>query len=294
MTLDAGTGMTDQWVWGPGRHSVIRWTHGTMPGQSPWRTVEIFYWHPDYEELRVLGLVPYITSLGYGVAEGRAHFEGGVLESEHELDQPEYPVQPRLLRARWKFVTPDQVRATLEEARELEGYGFLAEWEYYAIAERTTVPELNLAPPVDSKLWNHFAPLLDHRWRVRDDSNVDRELDATFTWIPLVDAVHVAVNAQVHEEPRSLAWQGFVYEHPVDKNLCALILSREGGVIEGELELLGADKKKLRWGHSQDARGFELRVEQAGVDKLHAQGWALEETGRRSLYELPFERASAD
>lgn len=71
-TYLSGKSMFHAWHWGPGRHSARRMTDGSGAGGEPWRGVQVYYWHPGHEQVRLLGVEP----VAGGVAEGTVRFAG--------------------------------------------------------------------------------------------------------------------------------------------------------------------------------------------------------------------------
>lgn len=101
MTFEAGTSMIDTWHWGPSRRSLRVMTHGEAAGGEPWRALEVIYWHPGREQVRLLGLSPYERS----VFEGTITFEGETAEAVCDLYQTS--IRRRIVQ-RWAFDGPAQ------------------------------------------------------------------------------------------------------------------------------------------------------------------------------------------
>ena len=76
MAVDGGSPQFDVWRWGPGRHSAVSRTYGHLADGSPWASLDVWYWHPEREEVRLFGLTPDIPGIGRAVREGAMHFDG--------------------------------------------------------------------------------------------------------------------------------------------------------------------------------------------------------------------------
>ncbi len=123
--LTNATSATQEWHWGPGRHSVRKMAEGSHSIRNPW-AAEVLYWHPGRKHIRVLSMHGEIPGIGRGVGEGSIAFDGTIADGLLDLEQP--PGR-RTLGMRWVFDGPDMYHDTLLESTGPEGFQTLAEWD---------------------------------------------------------------------------------------------------------------------------------------------------------------------
>lgn len=281
MTAPGMTGqMFDTAHWGPGRHSVRVMTDGTGARDEPWRELQVFYWHPGLDQVRLLGLSPFAR----GVSEGWIRFDGETADGVFDTDQI---YGHRDLGLRWVFHGPDEYQDVLLEAKGPAGLEWMNEWKHvrsHGPPAPRTVPAEKAAEP--SKLPAILPSLVGHAWRAKGNGPDGDALDlrSTFESVPDADGIYVRVVAPTTDgEPEHL-FDAYVYHHTGRAKLRGLALSNRGGVYEGDVIELEGGAIQL------DLKGYEgerivdrvarLDVEKDGSPRLRV--WSVED-GERAL-----------
>ncbi len=234
MTVQSGASMYDTWHWGPGRHSVRVMTDGSGADGNPWREVQVYYWHPLRNEVRLLGLSPYAR----GVAEGTIRFEGDTAEAVIDMHQTR---DRRELALRWSFEGPDRYHEKLLEKTGPEGFGLLAEWDH----NRSDPPVRAHAAPAGAEpelaqRLNAFAPLLNHTWQTETDKPTGgaTSIRTAFQSIPYADAIYARSWIPVDNGASGHLFDIYLYHHTGAGVLRCLALSDRGAVYEGDVAVL--------------------------------------------------------
>lgn len=283
MTRDGQAIQFDTWTWGPGRHSIVNFTHGSGSDDAPWHVLDVYYWHPGREEVRLLGLHPDIPVIGRGVSEGALTFDGDSIEARVDLFQGISPLAPRSMAGRWAFQGRERYRETLFEA-PAPGAAFaeLAAWDYVHAADLTPERPLDASALEVSTHLFALAPLLGGAW-VGDSA----DLETTLTWLPLVEVVHARVTAA-----GAHVLDAWVYHHPTADELRVLALSARGGVHEGRLTQpeRGALQLELE-GHTGERAAVHLvRLERDDDGAVRTRAWLVSSTGRELVLDLQSRR----
>jgi len=285
VTFESGESQRDLWIWGPGRRSILNRTEGSDASGNPWRALDVYYWHPGREEVRLLGFRQHIATLGRGLAEGRMRFDGERAEAEFELWQPEFVRQPRWMGLRWEFDGPHAYRETLLEGDGLGDVEPLAAWDYERPATgRALPPRATSEAPEPEHPMASFVPLLGRNWLGRDAESADLLL-STVEWIPRVEVVHLRVTSSAWNEPSLHLLEAFVYHHPTADELRCLALTADGSVHEGEVSALAEGDLRLELRSHGSGREVvhDLRLELEESGSLHERAWILEAGERRLL-----------
>ncbi len=165
MTFQGGTSIYDTWHWGPGRHSMRVMTDGFGADGEPWRELDVMYWHPGREQVRLLHMHRDVPGIGRGVGEGTIKFDSDAAEVVYDLYQPGVR---RKLGSRWTFDGSDRYHEILSESTGPGGFQPLVEWDRVRVNRRSEPPppiaEEALTPSKNLKV---FEPLLGHTWEAK-------------------------------------------------------------------------------------------------------------------------------
>ncbi len=121
VTASSGTKMYHTWKWGPGRHSVERWTTGENAKGDPWAEMIVYYWHPQDKKIRFLGLSPFAS----GINTGEIAFDGSTAVADSILSQT---TGKREMQTIWRFTASDKYTETLLEKSPTGSLSNLSPW----------------------------------------------------------------------------------------------------------------------------------------------------------------------
>lgn len=260
VTFDSGTRQVDTWTWGPGRHSLRVDTTGAGAGGEPWRAVEVVYWDPGWQQVRLFGLSPYAQ----GVMDGWIRLDGERARAVFTLDQPG---RQRSMSRDWTFRGPDEYRSELWDGadaaivppqpwnyaglRENPGSGAplpLAEWTYIrSNAPPAAGPDNGHPAPAVSAALSALAALPGRRWQAKGEWTDDAAfaMEVTFEWIPHAGFIHGrATRLTDAGEPVHLI-DAYIYHHPGSGQLRCFALSAWNVIYEGELTTLEGNAAQL-------------------------------------------------
>lgn len=234
MTVPAGTTLYSTWHWGPGRHSVRAMTDGSAADGTPWRAVQVFYWHPERKQVRLWGVSPYAGS----VSEGMIAFEGENATADFDIYQTGVR---RKLGLRWTFDGPDRYHEELLESIAGAPLTPLADWNHV----RSHAPPAKRAAeeaPKPSERLKALEPLLGHTWNANGTwaqaADSAFHIETTFQWVPYADAIYVRSASLKSNGDRTHLLDAYIYNHTGTNRLRCLALSESGGVYEGDLTVL--------------------------------------------------------
>jgi len=219
-TTHVGTSISDTWEWGPGRHSLSMLSEGTSSSGTPWRSIEVLYWHPGRGQFRRLGINPFNRS----VAEGTVAFAGNSAESHIDMHQT---TGLRRLRSRWTFVGPDAYRDELFEDSGSGVYEPLASWDRIRMASQPPQGTPDTPHPRPSRYIDRLEPFLG-LWELAD-------FRVAIEYVPHADAVRVRVRESGAAGEAGLLLDAYAFHHTGTQELRTIALSRRGGVYEGTL-----------------------------------------------------------
>jgi hypothetical protein len=277
----SGKSMFHTWHWGPGKHSVRRMTDGSGAGGDPWREVQVYYWHPGYKQVRLLGASPYAR----GISEGTIKFEGETVEGFADLYQTG---RVRKMGLRWAFDGPDKYRETLLEASGPAGYQTLVELDHVRAKPPATPRPRTVEGAKLAERLKAFEPLLGHTWEAKGNwtSGDAFHTRSTFEWVPIADAIYVHVVAPGKDGEHLL--DAHVYHHTGGNVLRCLALSNRGGVYEGDIAVLAGGALQL------DLKGYEgdrvvqqiVRFEFEKGGTVRQRNWSLKGTERTLMLDV--------
>ena len=232
VTAQSGKSMYHTWHPGPGKHSIRRMTDGHGASGEPWREIQVYYWHPDRKEVRLLGLSP----VARGVSEGSIRFEKGAAEGEFDLHQTG---GLRKMGLEWAFDGADKFHDTLLESSEGGKPTVLVDFDHVRVKPPAKPRTFAVEGRKPSERLKAFAPLLGHSWEAKgewsDKTAVQTRTD--FLWVPVADVIYVRVTGKNDEH----LLDAYVYHHTGAKALRCLALTSGGGVFEGDVSVLKDD-----------------------------------------------------
>jgi hypothetical protein len=238
--------MFETWHWGPGKHSMLSQTYGFDAEGDPWRSLQVFYWHPGREQVRLLGLEPFAS----GVSEGTIRFERETAEATMDLYQTG---QHRSMGFRWAFDGPDRYHSTLLEDSG-NGFEAIAEWDYVRFEADSSMRQASDGgAPRTLQPFEALESLLVGTWgAVASWAGADaRRIETKLEWVPHINAIHVRVSAPSEDAPPLPLLDAYLYLHTGTGALRCLALSDRGGVYEGDLTVLEGGALQL------DLQGYE-------------------------------------
>jgi hypothetical protein len=234
--------MFDSWIWGPGKHSMRVETDGSGAAGEPWRSLQVFYWHPGRQQVCLLGLSPFAR----GVSEGTMRFEGETADAVFDLNQT---LGLRKMSIHWDFDGRDRYFETLLEASGSSEFFLLnGPLEYNRSRTRTPLAgRTDVEAPKPSKQMEVFESLLAHTWETKGEwaRGGAFHLQTSFEWIPYADYIHGRTFAQTPWGQPMILFDVFLYHHTGTDTLRCLALSNRGGVHEGDLTVLDSGALQL-------------------------------------------------
>lgn len=279
----ASTGMTNYRTWhpGPGRHSLRVMTDGLLASRDPWREISVVFWDPGRKRIRDIG----VSSVMRGVAEGVITIEGETVRSDIDLHQS---LGNRRLRLLWKFEGHDTFHAVLGEASGAANaeYTDLAAWDFQRMEAPNPARSLAVEGAVPSDRISLLMPLVGE-WKCAADA-AGGNTSGTFEWIPLTDAVYGRVISQDDAGEITHEFDMYWYFHTGKSVLRCLVLTRLGGVFEGDLRVLenGSLKAELN-GHDGDrAVVLAIRVDKDHDGTMYHHAWYVDGPKRTPVLDM--------
>lgn len=277
--------MFDTWKWGPGKNSILALTHGLGASGQPWREVQVFYWHPERKQIRLLGLSPFAR----GVSEGTIKFEGESADGVFDLYQTG---GLRKMGLRWAFDGSDKYHATLLEATGPEGLKPMNEWDYIRSKTLSVAPpRIAEGTPKPSDRLKALEALLGRTWEAKGETAGGHPFhtQTTFEWIPYASGIYARVMSPTKGREPAHLLDAYFYQHTGTGALRCLALSSLGGVHEGDVTVL-LDGSALKI----DLKGFEgdrsvanvVRLDFEKDGTLRHRVWSVEGDGRKLMFDV--------
>jgi hypothetical protein len=283
-TAASGTSMYDTWHWGPGKLSVRGMTHGFSANGSPWRELNVMYWHPNRKRVCLWGVGPYQRS----VSEGTITFEGDAAEGDIDLFQVGVR---RQLGVRWTFDGLDKYHEALLERRGPGGLQPLAEWDLVRSATLTPVQPIAAEfSPAHSERLKALQPFLGRAWdaTIPSANGVEAHIQSTFEWVPLADGIYLRTQGQNAEGVATHLLDGYFYHHTGTNDVRCLVLSSWGSVYEGQVTVIegGALQLDLK-GYEGDAiSAYAVHLDLAEDGTVHLRAWSVDGTVRTPILDV--------
>ncbi len=123
VTFLSGHSMTHSWRWGPGGHSVERWTEGEAAQGTPWKELIVYYEDPNSQTTQLLGISPYDS----GISKGSITFDGSQATSTIQLAQSR---GNRSMQTVWQFINENEYTEKLLEKDTSGKYFELVEFRH--------------------------------------------------------------------------------------------------------------------------------------------------------------------
>lgn len=278
MTAQSGTSMCDTWHWGPGKHSMRVMTDGESADGSPWRALQVVYWHPVHEQIHVLSMHPDIPGIGRGVGEGHMEFAGDTVIAFFELFQPR---GPRKLTTSWVFDGPDRYHAALGEAAAGGPYMTLAEWDYSRVSTNTTkravIPTDALKLPEEL---TGFEPLVGGTWNASstDVSGDSIHIETSIEYVAVAEYIYLHSVTGTDANATRYELDAYIFHHVGTNALTCLALSNLGGVHEGSVAILEDGAIQMEWKAIEGTQRREqiARFELESGSTLRQRIWSLD------------------
>lgn len=282
--------MVTTWHWGPGRRSMRAMTEGTDASGAPWHEMRVFYWQPRLEEVRLLGLSPF----GRGVSEGWIQFDG---DSAHGLFDLEQILGHREMGLRWTFDGPDAYHDELLEATGPAGLQWMNAWDLVRSKEPPAPrPRAKAAKREPSKLPELVEALVGRTWEARSaPAGTDPlHLRTTFEYVPYADGMHARVSAPSESGERAHLFDAYVYHHTGTGRVRVLALSREGGVYEGDVDVLadGALELVAKACEGDQVVPLVVRLDLGSSAALRMRVWSIQGTERVPMFDVLHEASA--
>jgi hypothetical protein len=290
VTAASGTSMYHTWHWGPGNHSIRRFTDGKGADGKNWREVNVYYWHPDRKQICLLGFSPFAN----GLSEGTITFDGESAEAVVDLHQIG---SRRKMGLHWKFEGPDKYREKLLEKVGDKGFQTLVEFDH--LRSRTAFEKEPIIPDgteLDSRFPEHLKPLeplLGKAWQSTGKwlgKTVD--IQTTIEWIPLADMMYLSVKKTGVNGESTHLLDGYLYRHTGTKALRCLALANDGRVCEGEITVAvdGGVQIDLKCYDKKSIQRQITRIDFQNDGTMQQRLWNQNEVGKELILELTHER----
>ena len=289
VTFQSGRVQSDTFAWGPGRHSMRIETHGPQANGDPsQRGVDVLYWHPGTETIRLLG----IDAAGRRQL-GTLRPAGDTLHVDYEFFSHYFrPAEHRELAARYAFEGEDRLVYTLLEDGG-SGLQPLVELDY-ARADGPVAPhpEQDHLPPAEE-----LEPL---RWLVgptwsataTSDAGAELRIRSRFAFVPNAHALHGRTEVSTAGGPFVLIRDLYVHAFPRDGTLRVLGLDASGRVEEGTLRVdaAGSLALDLRATRGSDAFALERSIRLGPDGSWTEQDRERTPSGSRVVHSRSFTR----
>lgn len=234
LTLQSGSTMDTTWQPGPGGHSLRAVTKGHGGGGEPWRSLSVFYRHPQDERVRTIGVSSYARSVSAGTIE----FDGRTAEAAFDLYQEAsgtpggVGIDRRPMGRRWEFDGDEKYSTTLWDT----GDPPMGRWEHVRTqAPVTSPPREEDEVPQPSEHLSPLKLLLRHEWETISESAIGQtlHLSTTFKYVPYADYIYGRTVAPAEDGEPAHLLDTYIYHHTGTGKLSCLALSASGGVYEG-------------------------------------------------------------
>lgn len=292
MTAQSGTSLYDSWHWGPGKHSLRMMTEGEAADGSPWRALQVVYWHPGRNQVLLLSMHPNIPGIGRGVGDGTIRFDGDTSDAIFDLYQPR---GPRNLRSRSIFEGPDKYHATLLESTGPGGYQPLADWDHFRVndpaATGTRIPEEALKLPEELRIFESFV---GRTWdaKGKGESGEAFHIQSTFEFVPIAEYVYGRTVDVTGSGKQIHTLDVYFYHHVGTDGLRCLALSNYGGVYEGDVIVLDSGGLQINLDGYEGERivSHIVRFDFEAGEALRQRVWSLKGSERVLMLEVLHKR----
>lgn len=230
VTAATGTKMHHTWKWGPGRQSIERWTDGESADGKPWHEFVVYYWHPQEQKLKVLGVSPFDSGINIGTIE----FDSGSPYSAVTNSTMNQMTSRRELQTRWSFKNQNHYVETLLEKLPAGNTVELVSFQH----ERTDPPAVSLSQPEVSILipdqFSFLKRILGAQWHTQSDET-GKKYKWSLHWRPIANFIEGSIADESETDPQNVNMRVFIYHVPGTKVLRCLGLSATSDVFEGDV-----------------------------------------------------------
>lgn len=271
-----GASSVHAWRWGPGQHSMHKWTDGSDPSGGPW-AVEVLYWHPGHRQVQMLALHGTIPGVGRGVGDGSIAFDGDTANGLMTLRQPR---GPRKLGLRWAFEGPDAYHGTLLEDSGAGGMQPLAEWDFVRTPQGSTARRSGVAadPSTLPEHFKAFDVLVGRAWETLGPTAEGEapRVRTTYEWVPSLEVITARTMAPGNGGEPEPVLDAYFYQAVGSEAVRCLVLSRTGGVYEGDVTTdAGALHLNLTGSEGDRAATYVVRFDLEKDGTLRQRVWAV-------------------
>lgn len=275
MVVQSGAGMFDTWHWGPGRHSLRVMTHGEGAAGEPWRELSVVYWHPSRRQICRFGVGPFRQSLW----QGTMTFDGQTATGVSDLYQTS---DHRTMGLRWTFDGPDKYHDVLLEDSGA-GLATLAEWDRIRATTLTPVrpPPADKLPKFPERL-KALDSIQGHTWQTTGHPQgawkdaADLLFQSTIEWIPYADGIYIRVMNPRNDGEAAHVLDAYIYHQTGTSAVRCLVLSRGGGVYEGDIRMLngGAMQLALTGWEGETITPYVVRLDDNRNESFRLRLWS--------------------
>lgn len=276
-----GSQFFETWRYGPGGHSVRKFTHGVNlhDNNRPWRDVEVFYWHPEQKKIKLLGFSPYKAS----VSQGSIELKAGKLESRFETNQDG---EIRKLGIEIAFQGKDKFQETLYESVNGQPYVVGNQWNH--VWSKTVTPAPVLKSPETPKPSGAQAILTAFAgkvWQNRSPVRNSGTYMTDFEWIPYANVMNVRSTLKPVKGGTVGQYDLYFYQIPSAVGVQAFALFNDGSHGLGSAVAKGAGKieVRLRMSSSDNAdRSISYSIGSNG--NLEEDVWKIRKGGKMQAW----------
>lgn len=243
-----GSQFFETWRYGPGGHSVRKFTHGVNlhDNNRPWREVEIFYWHPGEKKVRTIGFSPYKAS----VSRGSIELKAGKLESRFEMNQEG---DIRNLGIEIAFQGKDKFQETLYESVNDQPYVVGNQWNHVWSKTETPVPVLkSTETPKPAGAQAFLTAFADKAWQGRSPVKTTGTHRTDFEWIPYANVMNIRSTSKPAKGSTMSQYDLYLYQIPSARRVQAFALFQDGSHGEGHAVSSNSGTFEIRLTMSSD------------------------------------------
>lgn len=242
MKSTGGSEFFETWRYGPGGHSVCKFTHGVNlhDNNRPWREVEVFYWNPWEKKVNLLGFSPYMA----GVSRGAVGLHPDRLEIRLDLNQGG---RIRILIHKIEFHGKDKFQETLFESVNGQPYVAANQWNHVWSKAVTPVPVLNSPEtPKPTGAQSILAAFAGKAWEEMSSNRTTASCWTEFEWIPYANVMSMRSSSMQNKVGRQGQYDLYLYQLPSTLGVQAFALFSDGSYGGGSVVAKGGRKIEVR------------------------------------------------
>lgn len=276
-----GSQFFETWRYGPGGHSVRKFTHGVNlhDNNRPWREVEVFFWNPVEKKVNLIGFSPFMS----GVGRGSIDLKPGRFESRFELNQGG---DIRKLGHEIAFQGKDMFQETLYESVNGQPYVVGNQWNHVWSKAVTPVPVLNSPEtPKPTGAQTILAAFAGKAWQGTSPVKGIGTYRTDFEWIPYANVMNIRSTFKPVNAGRMSRYDLYLYQIPSAVEVQAFALFNDGSHGVGSAVAKGAGKieVRLRMSSSENAdRSISYSI--SPNDSLVEDAWKIRKGGKAQTW----------